>query len=346
MIKKSFGVIIKVVSVILAFQLLTLLFMPKYIEKNNDGRITAEYYREKTDIDVIFTGSSTVHAGVSPMVLYRDYGITAYDRSGSSQVMALSYYLTEEAIKRNKPELVVADVGFIYQPFDYVDEGASRKSLDGMKWSKSKSDAVKAVMDPTENYMDYVFPVLRFHSRWNDLCLEDLKYWVYKPDVTSNGQLLQFEDGGKTALYDPMMLDEGTLACDENIAYLQKMIDLCKANGVQILLMKMPFIEGNWCQSIDDQISSLAKANDVKYVNFINEFDSFGFDQNTDFSDGQHMNSFGAEKFTNALGKYITDNYSVTDRSKEAKVAAVFDKKLEKYNYAMENKISTDGIGD
>ena len=46
MIKKSFGIIIKVVSVIIAFQLLTLLFMPKYIEKNNDGRITAEYYRE------------------------------------------------------------------------------------------------------------------------------------------------------------------------------------------------------------------------------------------------------------------------------------------------------------
>ena len=36
--KKTINIIIKIISVLLAFSLLTMLFMPKYIEKNTDGR--------------------------------------------------------------------------------------------------------------------------------------------------------------------------------------------------------------------------------------------------------------------------------------------------------------------
>ena len=342
MIKKIAGIITAVVAVLVAFSLLTMLFMPKYIQTNTDGRLTAEYYREKTNIDVITVGASTVQAAISPMVLYRDYGITAYNRSNSSQVMALSYYMVEDAIRCNKPELVICDVGFIYEPEDYVDEGSSRKSLDTMKWSKSKSDAIKAMMDPSESYMDYVFPILRFHSRWNDLNAEDLKYWVYKPTVTSNGQILQFKKGAADKDFNPYQLEEGSMACDKNMDYLQKMADLCKDKGVQLILIKLPWVEGNWCKSIDAQICDFAAENNLVYRNFIDEYETLGFAQTEDFTDGQHMNSYGAEKFSKVLGAYIKDNYTITDRSKDKKCIAVFNKKLEKYNYAFDNQIPTE----
>lgn len=340
--RKAFGILIKVAAVIIAFVLLTLLFMPKYIQKNIDGRITPEFYREKTDVEIDFIGSSTVQAGISPMTLYREYGLISFDRSNSSQVMALSYYMAEDTIKRNKPKVIVFDVGFMYQNPDFVDEGASRKSLDGMKWSKSKSDAIKAMMDDSEHYIDYVFPILRFHSRWNDLSLEDLKYLIYKPTVTHNGQLLKFMSRGNQYDYNPYMLEEGTLVCEENMVYLKKMADLCKLNDVKLMLIKMPFIEGNWCSSINNQIEQFAIDNGLTYKCFIDDFDSIGLVKDTDFSDSQHMNVYGAEKFTKVLGEYIIENCDVTNKSSDSKYANIYDKKLERYEYAIDNKISID----
>lgn len=333
---KNIVTFVKIIAVVIAFVLLNLLFMPKYIEENTDGRITSEYYKEKTGIDVIFLGSSTVQAGVSPMTLYREYGITAYDRSNSSQVIPISYAMAADAIKRNKPKLVVLDVGFLYQEDDYVDEGSSRKSLDGLKWSKIKSDCIKDVMDDSENYMDYVLPILRFHSRWNDLKGEDLRYWIYKPSVTYNGQLLQFGTGGEEKQWNPYMLDLNRVATNRTMDYLQKLNDLCAENDVSFMLMKLPFIEGNWNNAIDAQMTEFAVKNGLNYVNYIEDFDTIGFEYD-EFTDGQHMNSFGAEKFSKYLGQYLVDNYNLEDRSKDENYKKVFDHKLSEYELAMEN---------
>lgn len=336
-VKNLIVIIFKVCVAIALFVCLNLLFMPKYIEENTDGRITAEFYREKTPIDVIFTGSSLVHAGISPMVMYREYGISAYDRSNSSQTIALSYYIAEDTIKRNKPKLIVADVGFIYEAADYVDEGASRKSLDGMKWSSSKVNAIKAMMDETEYFTDYMFPILRFHSRWNDLKSEDIKYLFYKPTVTANGQLIQFDLFDGAVSYDPYHLDEGVIACDENMEYLQKLADLCKENDVQLALIKMPSYECNWNKDLDKQMSDFADLNGIKYKSFIEDYDSIGLELE-DLTDRQHMNSYGAEKFSTVLGEYIVNNYSVSDVREDNSIKAVFDKKLERYNTLMNEK--------
>ena len=340
--KKVINIVISIIAVLIAFSLLTMLFMPKYIDENIDGRITAEYYREKTPIDVIFTGSSTVQAGVSPLTLYREYGITAYNRSNSSQVVPISYAMISDSFRRNKPELVVLDVGFLYQSDDYVDEGSSRKSLDAMRWSKAKSDCIKDVMDPTEKFIDYIFPILRFHSRWNDLKLEDFKYIIYKPTVTCNGQLLQFETIEDDVENNPYKLDDGMLATDRTMVYLQNIVGICRENGVQLFLMKMPVIAGNWNSGIDEQMKEFAEANGLNYVNFIDDFESIGLNKNTDFSDVQHMNSIGAEKFTKYLGEYIINNYTVSDRTKDVSIKKIFDKKLDRYESMMEERKSSE----
>lgn len=335
MLKKSIKILTCIITVVLAFILLNLLFMPTYIEENTDGRITAEYYREKSNVDVIFVGSSTVQAGISPMTMYREFGITSYDRSNSSQVIPVSYCMISDAIKRNKPELVVMDVGFLYQPDDYVDEASSRKSMDSLKWSKAKIECINAIMDDSESFLDYVFPILRFHSRWNDLSFADLKYWVNKPDVTYNGQLLQFEIEDGLTENNPYNLEEGVIATDRTMEYLEKIANICRENGVQLMLIKMPMIKGNWNEEIDNQIASFAGNKGIRYFNFIEDYDAIGLVRPVDFTDAQHMNSIGAEKFTKYLGKYIIENYSVSNRMDDINCKKIYDEKLQKYEKAM-----------
>ena len=49
-----------------------------------------------------------------------------------------------------------------------------------MKWSKSKIVAINASMTEEENFIEYVFPILRYHSRWNELVKEDFKICLIK----------------------------------------------------------------------------------------------------------------------------------------------------------------------
>ena len=340
--KKICSAIFNIAIILLAFSLLTMLFMPKYVDKNVDGRITAEFYREKDNIDVIFIGSSTVQADISPMVLYQEGNIKAYNRSNSSQVIPLSYYMAKDAIKRKKPKLIICDVGFIYQSDDYIDEGASRKSLDSMRWSVDKYNAIKAMLGSEEHFIDYVFPILRFHSRWNDLSIEDIKYLLYKPTVTYNGQLLDFRTIEENRIYDPYSLDETIIASDRNMKYLEDLSKLCRENNIELALIKLPMVNGNWNRNLDEQIQIFADSNDISYKSFIDDFDSIGLDMYSDFHDVQHMNSYGAEKFTKVLYKYIVDNYelSIDGGTK------TFDKKLERYKNAFNNKIPSERVDD
>lgn len=56
-----------------------------------------------------------------------------------------------------------------------------------------------------------------------------------------------------------------------------------------------------------------AEKNDCKYLNLFEYVDEIGLDCEKDFSDTDHLNAKGAKKVTNFLGKYIVQNYNVTD---------------------------------
>ena len=99
MFKKICVILMKTALITVLVIVFNLLMMPKYIEENKDGRIIPEFYREKTDPDLIFIGSSTVYSGVSPVRIYENYGITSYVLASSSQTSWNSYYVLKEALK-------------------------------------------------------------------------------------------------------------------------------------------------------------------------------------------------------------------------------------------------------
>ena len=57
--------------------------------------------------------------------------------------------------------------------------------------SSVKINAIKASMLPDEQMITYLFPLLRYHSRWNELTMEDLKYIFVRDTRTFNGYLMQ-----------------------------------------------------------------------------------------------------------------------------------------------------------
>ena len=314
------------------FWTVNLLFMPKYIEKDPDGRITAEFYREKLNNDVIFTGSSTVYAGINPITLWKEYGLTSYDRSNSSQTAWIAYYMIKDAIAVAKPKLVVLDVGFFYVADDYAEEAENRKTLDDMRIGREKFQCMKTVMTEDETVKDYLFPILRFHTRWKYLTAEDFKYLYYKPSVTYNGYI-------RSDLVEPAAAEkkeenlQDVRLSNRNGLFLENILQLCRDEQIPVLLIKTPSHDPKWGDEFEADLKFVADPYGVDYINFDDYTDEIGLDYSKDTPDGGgHLNASGAEKFSKYLGAYLTEHFTLTDHRNDPAYVKVWQEKCERYD--------------
>ena len=188
--KKLISNILVVVIFVFVFSLFQRILMPKYMTEIFEGNLVEEYYDSDKDHDVIFLGDCEVFSNVSPVTLWDQYGISSYVRGSAQQLIWQSYYLLEETLTYETPDVVVFNV--LAMKYDQPqNEAYNRTTIDGMKWSKSKIAAINASMTEEENFIEYVFPILRYHSRWNELAKEDFKYMFDKEPLSHNGYLMR-----------------------------------------------------------------------------------------------------------------------------------------------------------
>ena len=325
------GVAALLVLVIL-LGLLQALVVPKYIT-NPEGLLVGEYYADAGGHDVIFVGDCEVYESIIPSVLWDEYGITSYVRGGAQQLVWHSYYLLEETFKYETPKAVVFNV-YALKYGKPQSEAYNRMTFDNMKWSDAKVKGILASMTEDESFIEYVFPLLRYHSRITELEENDLKYWFKDPeDVSDNGYLL------KTGVRpmpesDPITDAPDELLPESSIEYLDKMRALCEENGCELILVKAPTNPRGywWYDEWDAQISEYASDNGLSYYNFIPYADEMGIDWQTDtYDEGLHLNVYGAEKFTTYLGALLQKEHGITTHKDDAETVARWNAYLEEY---------------
>lgn len=310
--------------------LLQLIFMPKYLYYMREGALISEYYDETTPHDVIFVGDCEVYESFSPVALWEDYGITSYIRGSAQQLIWQSYYLLEETLRYETPKVVVFNV-LSMKYGEPQNEAYNRMTLDGMRWSKSKAEAVKASMTEGETFLSYVFPFLRFHSRWSELSADDFKYMFGTQHVSHNGYLMRTDVKPVGQLPAPDVLPDYTLS-DTCYRYLDKMTQLCKEHGITLILIKSPSLYPYWYDEWDAQIMDYAAKNGLTYINFMKLSDETGIDMHTDTYDaGMHLNLSGAEKLSAYFGGILASDFGLADHRGDAGLSAVWAEKVKSY---------------
>ena len=309
------------------------LVMPKYMSfLTREGALIAEYYNETTAHDVIFVGDCEVYESFTPPTLWEEYGITSYIRGSAQQLIWQSYYLLEETFEREKPKVVVFNV-LAMKYGEPQNEEYNRMTLDGMQWSRHKLAAIRASMTEKENLLSYVFPLLRFHSRWRELTGEDWQYLFHRDTVSHNGYLMQTGIKARPEKEPTgVRLSDYTLpeVCFE---YLEKMQKLCEENGAELVLIKAPTNNWKywWYPQWDEQIRDYAEEHGLDYYNFIGN-EEIGLDWSHDTYDGGvHLNVYGAEKLTSYFGRILQEKYGVKDRRGDARLADVWRDKVAAY---------------
>ncbi len=334
--KKKIVCWISVICILLATLLLLgflqALLMPKYMTTSREGALIAEYYGETTTHDVIFIGDCEVYESFTPPTLWEEYGITSYIRGSAQQLPWQSYYLLEETLRYETPKVVVFNV-LALKYGEPQDEAYNRMTLDGMKWSLSKLRAVKASMTEDESLLSYVFPLLRFHSRWDSLTKEDFTYLFGHDPISHNGYLMQTEINGGHSDRVGKPLADYTLP-SYSMDYLDAMRELCLENGIELVLIKAPTNDWKyyWYDEWDAQILDYAEEYGLSYYNFIPLCEEIGIDWETDTYDaGVHLNVYGAEKLTSYFGKILAEAFDLEDHREDPELSEVWKKKTDAY---------------
>lgn len=335
--KTVITVISSVMVFLLAFFGLQRLVTPKYASGIVEGGFVREYYADKPDHDVIFIGDCEVYENFSPITLYREYGINSYIRGSAEQYIFQSYYLLEDTFRYEKPKVVVFNIQSL-QFSSSRSEAYNRMTIDGMKWSKYKLGAINASKTDEESVIEYIFPILRYHSRITELEADDFKYFFTNKKVSHNGYYMRVDVRPVGAIPAVKPLPDYSFDQD-SWDYLDKIADACAREGVQLVLIKAPSIFPHWYDEWDEQVKEYAAKRALPYYNMIELADEIGLDYSTDTYDGGlHMNLSGAEKCARWIGRILVDEYNLADRRGESELDAAWDAKIADYNREIEEQ--------
>ena len=292
---------------------------PKYDYSNSDWPTTSTYEQfykmEKNSIDVLFLGSSVMVNAVSPMEIYEKYGIRSYNLGSENQSPVVSYFWLKEALRYQSPSVVVMDCRFLFSihkenPMNMI-EGLVRKSIDPMKWSSVKMEAVHDIckIDEGQDELSYYLTNLRYHERWKVLTRDDYDASMQSAPLLGYAPIY---GNGPTSFeaYWPSNSAEVAEFDKQMELYLIRITELCRENNIELILIDLP--GNNMNDAVNNALCRYADQNGIEYFNYCEAslYAAIGAELPAE-SVMAHANLPGALKFSNAIGKVLKDMYHI-----------------------------------
>jgi len=329
--KRFIRIVVAVAAFVLVFWGLQRLLVPKYASSILEGNLIREYYNSAKAHDVIFIGDCEIYAGFSPITLWDEFGITSFLRGSPQQLIWQSYYLLQDTLRFETPQVVVFNV-LAMQYNEPQSEPYNRLTLDGMRNSPARFRAITASRTPEEDWLSHIFPLFRYKDRWREISGEDFRYFFRRPRVSVNGFMVRTDVVPVGFLPDPLRRGDYSFG-DNAWYYLERMVQLTQANDIQLVLVKAPTLFPYWPRQWNQQIVDFAAEHGLLYINFLEYMDDIGLDWQADtFNGGLHLNVFGAEKVARFFGPILQQEFDLPDHRSNPETAAVWGELSELYH--------------
>lgn len=294
------------------------------INKIVDGNVPDQhemipgFYKETPgSLDVVCLGASSLYDFYQAPIGWNSSGIAAYSYASASQPTAAIPFLIEEVKKTQPQALIVASLNQL------VVETASKEVLhylvDFMPFSATKIDMINYLYDSgfvadTEGKLAYFFPIIQYHSRWNELIWQDIHY-VETGGVKGAKKFDHF-------LNDVLDVTENDIDvnCAEGLTEresktLKDVLDYCDSHNVDILFLITPqYIgeEGRDAKYLAAQ--EYIEKRGYPVLNLKKYILELGLDLKSDFADVKHTNIHGSIKVSNYICSYLTEHYGFADK--------------------------------
>ncbi|MCR4924808.1 MAG: hypothetical protein K5917_00805 [Clostridiales bacterium] len=305
-------------SMFLIFFVILFWFCNKvFILKRNDGITPMQnfYAQKQNTVDVLFCGPSLMgELGMDE--LWYDYGIAGYNLWGSGEPFWNCYFGLKEALKSQKPRVVVLEVSPASYQFEYSDNTGQLVNTQGMKFGKNFLDAIR-VSTPKEKYLELFFGIQTFHWRFKELSRDDFLHFTWIQDcITDKGSFHYYHNNAKMDLTDISSIVEFKNLYPKAEEYLRLFIEYAQQRKIQVLLIKTPSINRMAEAPFYNCVSKIADEYGVKFIDTNRVSDEIGFELD-DSADGGHINVRGMWKCTSYIGNVLRNEYNVPDRRGE-----------------------------
>ena len=324
--------LIRIVSclIVICLTLAILTGLTTLMESKSSVEKYMQFFRQEADFDVLFLGSSKVINGILPMELWNDYGIVSYNMGGHATTIPTSYWILRNALDYTQPKCVVIDCfgsggnGGLNENFYYA-----HLSFDAFPLSATKIQSVldlvpRKTEDAQAKRMELLWNFSTYHSRWSQLALNDYQpYFNYQKGAESRPYV---SIPNEMAVVSP---DAKNTLENRSMQYLIKTLELCKEQGIEVLLVNLPYPADEADLIAANTVADVAQAYDVSYVNFFN-MDVVDFQTDMHDSDS-HLNPSGALKITDYLGQILSEQYEIPDQRTNPEYEAWYED-AEKYH--------------
>lgn len=313
--KRTFIIRTIVFACILALfvELATYVFMAKESFYKNE-----EFFSEKQEFDVCFFGSSHSENFFDPMALWRDYGITSYNFGNPKEPIPVTYWVIENVINKNKPKIVVLDIHCFNNTNDLDDFSEYiHYGLDSFPLTGKKISAINDLCKTFSEELEMIFPIAKYHARWKDLGKDhsqDIDYFIKGTLSYGHTYTMRVEKFEDNILTD----DIAEVSNDsKDLYYLNRLIDLCNRNDIELVFVSTPFSMGQVHQKNINYMDKFCKEKNIPFVNY-NRMDSI-INMHTDLYNVEHVNQSGLLKVTDYIGSYLKKNYDLIDHREDEK---------------------------
>ena len=287
--------------------------------KYGDGiyDVTKFYELEENTVDVLFLGSSHAFEDFNTGTLWDEYGLSSFVLAGSIQPMWNTYYYLKEALKTQTPDLIVLEGYCAVVSDEYADDSRIIKNNYGLKWSLDKVNSLK-VSSPQERWREFFLEYSQYHTRYKELSREDFvrnqgnPFYKDWKGFGCNMTVTPYE------VMDVSAIEARTPLYEKTEKYYRATIELARENDIPIVVIVSPYSGITETeQMMYNTASDIAGEYGIPFVNCNLLTDEIGLDWTVDAADPGHLSYKGNQKYSKYIGKYLVENYKLSDHRGE-----------------------------
>lgn len=271
-----------------------------------------EYLSLEPDmVDVLCVGSSLAYTSCNTEVLWNEYGIPAFCISGPNQTVAYSYYYIKEALRTQKPKVILLEaamLGAVESDYEY----GNVVNIVWMPYDLNRYETLNEAV-----YQEYqeglAYNIRYFHNRWRELTSKDTDYLLKRHEIHTKGFApwwnYEYADDSIEIWNTDYCYEPGA----ESQEYVDKIIKLCENNDIILV----PYLSARYMDEptygVMNWYRNYFAEKGIGFVDGIQLVEELQIDPEIDNAN-LHMSYYGAVKMSEYIGRYLTEKGFVSDR--------------------------------
>lgn len=296
------------------------LILQQYVLRNidhNSFRVEGFYQEERNSLDVVLIGASDIYTSFMPGRAYEQYGFTSYLLASESITSEGVKTAVKEIVRTQHPGLIVIEANaFLYGNDDNeTNEAHIHKFFDNLPFSFNKLEYIQKYV-PLDDRWEYFFPLIKYHGLWNEIPERaremesnftlDVRGYNYLKGFRTTAKIFKSDTPSRN---DELADEKGELDLDPKLhAQLMDLLSYCKEHELNVLFVRAPhYVTDETYDRVkrSNKMASIVREYGYNYYTCENEVRSIGIDDSRDFYNEDHMNVYGALKFTDYLADKI-----------------------------------------